>query len=96
MFYCNPIHIHSKFRTYNTEAKNRQRYSFNLCRTEFTLAEINVHLHFMLFLKTDNPRGTNSEYHVDGLVTQRAQASAASRGFYFYKCLHECYKCENQ
>ena len=30
----------------------------------------------MLFLNTDNPRGANSEYHVNGLVTQRAKASA--------------------
>ena len=30
----------------------------------------------MLLLNTENPRGPNSEYHVDGLVTQRAKASA--------------------
>ena len=30
----------------------------------------------MLFLNTDNPPGPNSEYHVNGLVTQRAKASA--------------------
>ena len=52
VFYCNPTHIHGKFRTYNTEARNRQRYSFNLCRMEFTLADIEIYICILCYFST--------------------------------------------